>query len=178
MPDHEGKQTDTRPRPLRRFEELTPAEVCALAIRIERANVGRFQAFADIFRGYDQQVVQRFEGLALEEESHERRLLREFQRRFGDFIPPVEEADVGAVIESPDLDDAEHQIFDSLTPARVFELALRAELMARRFYLRAAAACQNPNLAQLYKDLAQMEGDHIAWIEQKRGLATDAGEKP
>lgn len=178
MPDHEGKQNDTSLRALRRFEELTPAEVFALAIHIERANTRRFRAFADVFRGYDEEVVHRFEELAREEESHEWQLVQEFQRHFGDSIPAVDEADVDAVIESPDLDDAEHQIFDSLKPVRVYELALQAERAAQTFYLRAAAACQDSYLAGFYKDFAQMEGDHVAWFEQKIGPATAAGEKP
>lgn len=118
MPDREGKQNDTRLRPLRRFEELTPAEVFALAIHIERANTRRFRAFAQAFRGYDEEVARRFE-----------------------------------------------------------ELALQAEPAAQAFYLRAAAACQDPHLARFYQDFAQMEGDHVAWFEQKIRPATAAGEK-
>lgn len=177
MPDREGKQNDTRLRPLRRFEELTPAEVFALAIHIERANTRRFRAFAQAFRGYDEEVARRFEELAREEESHEWQLQQEFQRHFGDFIPSVDETDVDAVVESPDLDDAEHQIFDSLKPLRVYELALQAERAAQAFYLRAAVACQDPHLARFYQDFAQMEGDHVAWFEQKIRPATAAGEK-
>ena len=175
MPDPEKKQNDIRPRALRRFEELTPAEVFALAIHIERANTRRFQAFAGIFRSYDEEVAGRFEELAQEEQDHESRLLEEFQRHFGDTIPPVDEADVDVVIESHDLDDAEHQIFDSLKPARIYELALQAEHLARDFYLRAAAASNDPHLIRLYKEFAQMEGDHAAWVEQKIGLAPEAG---
>ena len=177
MPPLKSRKLQTFPPALRRFGELTPAEVLALAIHTERANTRRFRAFAGIFRGYDEEVARRFEELAQEEQGHEERLLEEFQRRFGDTIPPVDETDVDVVIESPDLDDAEHQIFDSLKPARVYELALQAEHLAREFYLRAAAASHDPQLIHLYKEFAQMEGDHVAWVEQKIAPASGAGAK-
>jgi len=33
----------------RPFESLSPEEVLALAVHVERANAGRFRAFADVF---------------------------------------------------------------------------------------------------------------------------------
>ncbi len=151
----------------RPFESLSPGEVLALAIHVERANSSRFRAFADIFEGYDAEVATRFKELAVEEDQHERILTDRFRERFGDTIPTVEEAHVEGVIESVDLDDAEHLIFDSLQPARVYELALRAEREARAFYRRAAGASTDEELSTLYQELAEMETDHESWLEKK-----------
>lgn len=151
----------------RRFEELTPCEVLALAIHIERANTRRFRTFAGVFDGYDAAVSQHFEEMAQEEEQHEAMLLAQFWKRFGETIPNIDEADVDAVIESVDLDDGEHQIFDSLRPRQVFELALQAEHHAQTFYERATERCADPQLAKLYRELATMEDGHVSFLQQR-----------
>lgn len=151
----------------RSFESLSSIEVLALAVHVERANAGRFRAFADVFRGYDATVTSRFEELAAEEQQHEARLVAVLERRVGSPIPIVEEAEVEGVIESVDMDDPEHLIFDSMKPKRVYELALMAERGARDFYRRAAAASQDAELVALYSELAEMERDHEAWLESR-----------
>ncbi len=162
--DNERKSERTG---VRRFEELSPPQVMALAIDIERSNARRFRAFAEAFGGYDEQVAQRLIELAEEEDAHELTLVQTFEQQFGGSIPSVEEDDVDVVIEAFDLFDSEQQIFDSMEPILVYELALRAENMAHNFYLRAAAACEKPKLAEIYKQLAEMEDDHVGWFEEK-----------
>lgn len=152
---------------MRSFESLSPREVLALAIHVERANVGRFRAFAATFRGYDDAVADRFEELAVEEEKHEAMLRRRFKDRFDDEIPKLEEAEVAAVIESPDLDDAETFVFDSTSPRKVYELALEAEEGAYRFYQRAAEASSDTELAELYRELSSAEDDHVRWLRER-----------
>ena len=110
----------------RRFDSLSSREVMALAIHIEQCNARRLRAFADVFRGYEETVTARFEEMAAEEQEHEAMLAEQFQKRFGGTIPLLQEADVAGVIESFDLDDGEHLIFDSLQPAHAYELVLRA----------------------------------------------------
>lgn len=162
----------------RRFESLTPPEVMALAIHIERCNTRRLQAFADVFRDYDRALTARFEELAAEEQTHEAMLAERFHARFGTAIPVVEEADVAGVIESFDLDDGEHLIFDSLPPARAYELVFLAEQAAERFYQRAAAQSGDAELRGLYQELARMERDHAARVDSKRiGSDSTAAER-
>lgn len=158
---------DAVPKSVRRFEELSPQQVMALAIDIERGNARRFRTFADVFEGYDQQVVARFIELAEEEDNHERALLQTFHQQFGEPIPSVAENDVDVVIEAFDLVDAEQQIFDAMEPMRVYELALRSEKLAHNFYDRAAVSCGEPQLTEIYRQLADMEDDHVAWFENK-----------
>lgn len=151
----------------RSFESLSPLEVLALAVNVEQANARRFRAFADVFQGYDAAVAARFQELAVEEDEHESLLTAQFRKRFGDVIPVVEEVEVEGVIESVDVDDAEHLIFASLEPTRVYELALRAERGAQEFYKRAMAESTDEALSTLYRELAEMEDDHAAWLETK-----------
>jgi rubrerythrin len=151
----------------RPIESLSPQEVLALAIEIERANTLRFSAFANVFRGYDTAVADRFEELAREEEDHEARLVQHFRDQFGQEIPHVKESEVQGVIESPDLDDPEALIFDSVPPEHVYHLALKAEQGARAFYRKAASATADAGLASLFWALASLENDHVAWLEEK-----------
>lgn len=151
----------------RPIESLSPQEVLALAIEVERANTLRFRAFANVFRGYDAAVADRFEELAREEEGHEALLIQRFREQFGDEIPRVEESDVEGVIESPDLDDSEALIFDSVPPEHVYHLALKAEQGARAFYRQAASATPDSGLASLFWALAGLEDEHVAWLEEK-----------
>ena len=152
----------------RRFETLSSPEVMALAIHIERSNTRRLRAFADVFREYDPTLTARFEELAAEEEEHEALLAEQFHKRFGGVIPVVAEADVAGVIESFDLDDGEHLIFDSLPPERAYELVFHAEQAAERFYRRAAAQSQDADLRVLYEELARMEAGHATRVDAKR----------
>jgi rubrerythrin len=149
-----------------RFEDLKPIEVLALAIHVERANVRRYRAFADSFHGHDQ-VVQPFNKLEMEESKHETILISKFEERFGEDIPKVDESDVDVIIESADLDDAEHLIFSSLEARRVFELALQAEISAYKFYQRAASAMEDLTLVDLYRELAAMEDDHVKFVRAR-----------
>lgn len=155
----------------RSFESLSSREVLALAIHVERANAERFRTFAYVFRQYDNEVAARFEELALEEEGHEAILLQWFHARFGKEIPQVREVDVKGVIESVDMDQSEHLIFDSLEPKRVYELAHAAEVGARSFYLDAAKLSSDPDLAVLYQELAVLEEGHASWLEEKLASA-------
>jgi rubrerythrin len=151
----------------RSIEDLTPKEMLALAVHVERANAARFRAFAGVFAGYDPKVAARFQELAAEEQQHESLLTTWFGRRFPGPIPTVEEADVKGIIESVDMVDAESLIFNTLEPAEVYDLALRAERGARDFYKQAAATARDAELAALYQELADMEKDHQAWLEER-----------
>lgn len=151
----------------RTLNSLSPKEVLAMAIHVERSNSRRFRAFAEVFQGYDPEVATRFEELAAEEDRHEQLLDAQFQKTFGGKIPSLEEVDILGVVEAVDLDDAEHLIFDTLKPRRVYELALQAELGAQVFYRKAMAKAGDPALAALYRELAEMETGHASFLEEK-----------
>jgi rubrerythrin len=156
----------------RPFESLSPREVLALAVHVERANARRFRAFAHVFHGFDEAVMARFEELAGEEDEHEALLVNQFRSRFGSTIDQIEDVSVEGVIESADLDDPEVFIFDNLVPDHVYRLALRAERGAQEFYRRAIHKAGDPELKALYDELSQMEEAHAGWLEQKLAVST------
>jgi rubrerythrin len=149
------------------MKDLALKEVLALAVEVERSNARRFRAFASTFAGYDEEVSRRFEELAEEEVAHEARLVEWYGKRFADPLPEIGEFDVEGVVESIDLDDAEHLIFGSLDPDEVFRLALEAERRARSFYRSAARSTRDQDLRRLLEDLARMEEDHAGWLEER-----------
>lgn len=151
----------------RALESLSPREVLAVAVQVEVANAERFRTFANLFRGYDDRVSQRFRELAAEEDGHRRILEDRYRSLFEDEIPVIEEVEVQGVIESVDLDDAEHMIFDTLAPDQVYELALRAELGAQEFYRRAAGATADDRTRDLFRELAEMEDSHASWLQDR-----------
>ena len=151
----------------RPFENLSAQEVLSLAINVERANASRFRSFAAVFGGYDEKVARRFAELAAEEDQHEAILRKRYETHFGSEVLPIQESDVSGVIEAIDLDDGEHQVFDSMTPRKVYELTLAAEQYAHTFYERALEQTEDPELAALYRELCELEEGHEGWVEER-----------
>lgn len=50
---------------------------------------------------------------------------------------------------------------------RALQVALKAELVARRYYSDLAENTKEGPLHQLYRELAAMEDDHVAYIQRK-----------
>lgn len=151
----------------RSFDSLSPQEVLSLAIRVEQANAERFRSFAKVFEGYDDEVAGRFTELAKEEDDHEQMIRQRYEKRFGNEVLAIKETDVTDVVESIELDDGEHQIFDSLNPRRVYELTLAAEQYAHNFYKKALERTEDDELKELYRELAELEAGHEDWVEER-----------
>ena len=152
----------------RKIQDLSPKEVLALAVAIERSNAKALHNFAQMFEGYDKKVSELFEEMSVEELSHEKILLQLFQDRFKEPVPVLDRFDVEDVVEAYDLDDSEHLIFDSLKAKQVYQLAYEAENRAKTFYQRAMLSVQDKDLAETFRKLASLETEHAAWLEEKR----------
>jgi rubrerythrin len=158
----------------RKFSDLTPREVLALAIDVEQRNAGRFETLADLYTDYDEEVRKLFLRLRDEELDHGARLEEAWSLHFGaEPKPAIVEADVREVVEAVDLADGEHAIFDDLRVEDALALARRAEEAAQAFYARAAQASTDPTLRALYEELAAIEASHIAAV-----TAQGAGRNP
>ncbi len=151
----------------RKLQDLSPKEVLALAISIERSNQKALHNFSEMFDGYDDEVSRNFEEMSQEESSHEELLQSKFQKLFKGPVPEVDNFDVEEVVEAFDMDDSEHLIFDSLKAKQVYQLAYEAEKRAKSFYEKAMKTVNDKELASLFKDLAALEGDHASWLEKK-----------
>src|SRR5579859_7063230 len=151
----------------RKLQDLSPKEVLSLAIYIEQSNQKALRNFSEMFDGYDDKVSKNFEEMAVEEGRHEEILQQKFKKMFKGSVPEVTNFEVDEVVEAFDMDDSEHLIFDSLKAKHVYQLAYEAEKRAKNFYEKAAQTVKDKEIAAKFKDLAALEGDHAAWLEDK-----------
>ncbi len=146
-------------------KEETTRAVLHRAVQIEVRNGKVYDSFASLFQGYDPSIVQIFEEMADEERQHEKQLLERYRERFGEL--PGETPETKEVIESPDLEDAEALVFDSMTLEQALETGLRAEQQARAFYQDQVLRTSDSGLRLLYQELSDFEEDHVRMIETK-----------
>lgn len=153
--------------PPKSFRELTPEQVLMLAIDVEEANGARLRTFADLFADYVPDAADLFAEMAAEEDEHRRQLETAYQQRYGELRRLLAEDDVLEVIEAADLDDAEHQVFDTLSLRRALETVLAAEQQAQAFYRQALENTDEFGLQAIYRELSVFETDHIQGIEAR-----------
>ncbi len=135
------------------------------AILIEARNAAIYNSLAQLFQGYDTAVEAVFREMAREESQHGVALQELYRDQFG--LLPVADHEPMEVIEGPDLEDAETFIFDSMTVDQALETGLRAENEAREFYKREASRISEPQLRQMYYQLAEFEQTHVRLLQEK-----------
>jgi rubrerythrin len=153
----------------RRFEELSPEEVLALAIDVEHRNAERFETLADLYADYDAEVRGLFLSLRDQERAHAAQLEQAWSERYGNAPKPqLGEEDVRCVVEAVDLAHGEHAIFDDLDAEAALGLARRAEEAAQMLYRRAIDAAPDESLRELYEELADLEAKHVSAVDAQR----------
>ena len=135
------------------------------AVQIEDRNGGLYDSLAQIFEGYEEPVRAIFLEMADEERAHGAELRKHYQSRYGTVAPLTTETK--ELIETPDLEDAEALVFDSMTPEAALQIGLHAEEAARQFYLKEVSTTSDPELRQLYRELGQFEDRHVQVLQQK-----------
>ena len=135
------------------------------AIQIERRNGAIYDSLANVFQGYDASVESIFQEMAAEERQHGALLEGSYRERFG--LVPTSNKEPKEVIEGPDLEDSEALIFDSMTVEQALEMGLRAEEGAREFYRLEALRTSEPQLQQMYRELAEFEQTHVRLLQEK-----------
>jgi rubrerythrin len=143
----------------------TTRDTLLRAIQIEARNATIYQAFADLFQGYDDSVTGIFREMAIEEQQHGAELEQRYRERFGERKPPEQEPK--EVIEAFELEDPEALIFDSLTVAQALETGLRAEEAAREFYGRELSRTSDPELQRVYRELSEFEETHVRRLKER-----------
>lgn len=153
------------------FASLTPHEALHLAILIEERNARLYESFARLFDEFmdeeSQKVAAAFRAMASEEHRHGKVLQERYAERYGIRLSHLTEDDLLDVIEFPQLpDDA---LFDpeGFDRRQALEVALAAEPHARSYYTRLSELTHDPQLRQLYSELAAFERDHEQFLEQK-----------
>lgn len=139
----------------RRFEELAPSEVLALAIGAEEEDARLYRDIADKLGKDYPGSAKVFDGMAIEEDEHRRRLIDLFKDKFGGHIPLVRRDEVrGFTRHRPVWSRS------SLSVDAMRREAAAMEYEAQRFYLRAAERSTDPDVRKLLGDLAAMEAVH------------------
>jgi rubrerythrin len=142
---------------MKRFSDLTEAEVLALAITSEEEDSQIYLSFANRLRADYPSTAQMFDDMAAEEQGHKNMLLDLFQRRFGERLPYITRQDVRGFMKRNPL-----WLMETM---RIDEVRQQAELMeieASTFYSKAASAAQDVEIRKLLGDLAIAERGHEA----------------
>lgn len=159
---------------MKKFTELTEAEVLAIAVTSEEEDSQIYLNFANRLRNDYPATAQMFEDMAAEEQTHKNMLLDMYQRRFGGRIPYITRQDVRGFMRRNPIWLMENM--------RIEEVRHQAELMemeASTFYSKAAAQAQDVEVRKLLGDLAIAERSHEARaIEiERKNVPADAREE-
>lgn len=160
----------------RTFASLGPQEALQAAICIEERNAGIYQRFAEMFvefRDNDSlEIASVFWDMAVEEKHHGALLRGTYTERYGETSCLFNEEELYDFIEVPRLEDGDvfaliRDNSRSVARARALQVALTAEVSAQKFYADLAERTDEQALRRLYRELAEMEDGHVAYIERK-----------
>lgn len=145
----------------RRFKDLSPAEVLALAIGLEEEDARIYQEYARVLRADYPEVAAKLDEMRGEENGHRHRLIDLYERKYGKEIPLIRRQDVSGFVQRPST--------FTLRPLTVQDIRQRVDLMeaeTQRFYDRAVEHVTDADLRQLLGDLAEEERRHEAIASQ------------
>jgi len=139
----------------RRFSDLTEQEVLALAISSEEDDARIYRTYAERLRKDFPASAAVFDGMAVEEDGHRKRLIDLHSARFGEVIPLIRREHVaGHYARRP------VWLTENLGLERIRAEAHQMESEARAFYERAAARTPDAASRKLLGDLAAAEAGH------------------
>jgi rubrerythrin len=168
----------------RTFNSLTDQEALHAAVFVEERNAEIYHRFAEMFVEFRDEeslaIASVFWDMAAEERHHSTLLQHRYQELFGTQPCALTDDDIYEFIEIPRLEDAD--VFNSAsaqdcrTPKeRALQVGLTAELAAKKFYNHLIATCRDPRQKRLYNELADFEGEHVAFLERKLADASRQG---
>jgi rubrerythrin len=141
----------------RRFKDLSPPEVVALAISLEEEDAKILQEFARVLRPNYPKAAGELDAMRVEEDGHRHRLVEMFRAKFGQEIPLLKREDVQGFVRRDPISSA--QPWDV---QRIRRHVALMELETQRFYTRAATTATDAQMRQLLGDLAEAERRHEA----------------
>ena len=139
----------------RRFSDLSEQEILALAISSEEDDAQIYRTYAARLRGEFPASAAVFDGMALEEDEHRRRLIELHQARFGDVIPLIRREHVAGFYARRPVWLVQNLLLDTIR-----DEAAAMERQAEAFYRRAAAQTPDAATRKLLGDLAAAEAGH------------------
>jgi len=139
----------------RHIEDLTDAEILALAISNEEQASRAYTEFAESLRADYPDTARMFTEMAEEETGHRRKLIELFKSKFGETIPKVDAADVRGLLQEKPSALAKLQ-----GPEGMRRQARQMETNASRFYHQAASRTLDATIRNVLGDLAVAEAAH------------------
>ena len=139
----------------RRFKDLSEQEILALAISSEEDDARIYRSYAEMLRADYPASAAVFDGMAVEENEHRRRLIDLHSARFGDVIPLLRREHVSGFYARRPV-----WLVENLGLERIREEAAQMERDAERFYTAAAAKTSDAATRKLLGDLAAAEAKH------------------
>ncbi|HWL84009.1 MAG TPA: ferritin family protein [Roseomonas sp.] len=140
---------------MKSLEDLTEAEILALAIASEEEDSRIYGHFALRLRGSYPASAAVFDAMASEEQEHRDRLLTLYEAKFGSELPYITREDVRGFLKRRPV-----WLMEDL---RIETVRTQAELMERQaanFYTAAAARSRDTEVRRLLGDLAATERHH------------------
>jgi rubrerythrin len=156
------------------FKDLSEAEILALAISNEETDGRIYADFAARLKDNYPATAEVFKEMEVEEDTHRRRLIDEFRRRFGEHIPLIRREDVKGFITRKPV-----WLIRTLGIDTVRHYAESMELETQRFYERAAEKVSDASTRKLLGDLAEAERHHVELADEleKQHLTDQAKEQ-
>jgi rubrerythrin len=140
---------------MKRFSDLTEAEILSLAISNEEEDARIYLQFANRLRADFPGSAKIFEGMAEEEHGHRHRLMELYTHKFGDTLPYITRQDVSGFLKRNPI-----WLLDNLRIETVREQAETMELEAAQYYARASERARDVDIRTLLADLAEEEKRH------------------
>ncbi len=139
----------------RHIEDLSDAEILALAINNEEQASRAYTGFAEALRTDYPDTARMFTEMAQEETGHRHQLIELFKSKFGETIPNIDAADVRGLLQERPSGLAKFQ-----GPEGMRRQARQMEANASRFYHQAASRTLDVTIRNVLGDLAVAEAAH------------------
>ncbi|MFK7745698.1 MAG: iron exporter MbfA [Roseobacter sp.] len=139
----------------KRFRDLSEQEILALAISSEEDDARIYRGYAEHLRADFPDSAKIFEAMALEEDSHRKRLIDLFTARFGQTIPLIRREHVAGYYKRRPIWLVENLGLDTIR-AEAEAMEHEAEI----FYLKAMSQTTDAATRKLLGDLAAAEAGH------------------
>jgi rubrerythrin len=149
------KANATWSRRKRNFEELSEAEILAVAISNEEEAARAYTEFAESLGNDYPDSARMFTDMALEETEHRHRLIELFKKKFGETIPAIRAEDVRGVAQ-----ERPAGLVKALGAEAMRRQARQMEVNASRFYHLAASRTSDATIRNVLGDLAVAEAAH------------------
>jgi len=139
----------------RHIEDLSDAEILALAISNEEQASRAYTGFAEALRAGYPDTARMFTEMAREETGHRHQLVELFQSKFGETIPKIDAADVRGLMQERPSGVVKFQGAEGYR-----RQARQMEANASRFYHQAASRTLDVTIRNVLGDLAVAEAAH------------------